>query len=143
MRNRWITLFDSRSGRLSFTGWTGVQKSGYSDVFKDMMRKLRHANETVTFADVLKGTAPSSGYGNLSIKCCPQCGTFIIRTQCCCLRCGMIATFQGSGAEITFSPDTVFEPSSAAATPAAGFAQRSGDVAPVTPPRTTAEEDIE
>ena len=55
----------------------------------------------------------------------------------------MIATYQGSGADITFSTDTVFEPSSAAATPAAGSAQRSGDVAPVTPPRSIAEEDIE
>jgi hypothetical protein len=55
----------------------------------------------------------------------------------------MIASYQGSGADTTFSTDTVFEPSSVVATPAVGPAQRSGDVAPVTPPRTTAEEDIE
>ena len=55
----------------------------------------------------------------------------------------MIATYQGSGAELTFSIDTVFEPSSAAATSAVGPAQCSGVVAPVTPPRTTTEEDIE
>ncbi len=42
-----------------------MQKSGYSDVLKDMMRKLRHANETITFADVLKDTAAKNGYGNL------------------------------------------------------------------------------
>ena len=106
-----------------------MQKSGYSDVFKDMMRKLRHANETVSFADVLQDTATKSGYGNLSIKCCPQCGTFIPRTQCCCLHCGMIATYQGSGAEITFSADAVFDSSAAVVATAAGSAQRLGDVA--------------
>ena len=65
---------DARSGRLSFTGWTGVQKSGYSDVFKDMLRKHRHASEALSFADILKETAAKNGYGNLSIKCCPQRG---------------------------------------------------------------------
>ena len=69
MRNRWITLIDSRSGSLPFTGWTGVQKSGYSDVFRDMMRRLRHSNGNITFADVLKDTAAKNGYGSLSIKC--------------------------------------------------------------------------
>ena len=71
MRNKWITLMDTRSDRLSFTGWTGVQKSGYSDVFKEMMRKLRHAGEALTFVDVFKESVAKSGYGNLSIKCCP------------------------------------------------------------------------
>ena len=71
MRNRWITLLDSRSGTLPFTGWTGVQKSGYSDVFNDMMRKLRHSTGTITVADVLKDTAAKNGYGSLSVRCCP------------------------------------------------------------------------
>ena len=108
-----------------------------------MMRTLRHVNETVVFVDILSDTTAKSGYGNLPIKCCPQCGTLTFRTQCCCLHCGMIATYQGSGAEITFSTDTVFESSSVAAPPAAGSAQRSSDVAPVTPLRTIADEDIE
>jgi len=89
MRNRWITLLDSRSGIQSFIGWTGVQKSGYSDDFREMMRNLRHSHDYISVADVLKETAAKNGYGNLSIKCCPQCGSFILRTQCCCLHCGM------------------------------------------------------
>ncbi len=68
MRNRWITLLDSRSGNLPFTGWTGVQKSGYSDIFRDMMRKLRHANESITFGDVLNETAANNGYGNICYR---------------------------------------------------------------------------
>ena len=55
----------------------------------------------------------------------------------------MIATYQGSGAEITFSADTVFDSPSVAAATAAGSAQRPGDVAPVTPPRAAMDEDIE
>ena len=55
----------------------------------------------------------------------------------------MIATYQGSGAEITFSADTMFESPSVAATTAVGSAQRLGDVAPVTPPRAAMDEDIE
>jgi len=59
------------------------------------------------------------------------------------VHCGMIATYQGRGADITFSADTVFSSSSVAAALAAGSAQRPGDVAPVTPPRTAMVEDIE
>jgi hypothetical protein len=68
MRNRWVTLLDSRSRNLPFTGWTGVQKSGYSDVFKDMMRRLRHPNGNITFAIVIREAAAKHGYGSLSIK---------------------------------------------------------------------------
>ena len=52
----------------------------------------------------------------------------------------MIATYKGGGTELTFSADTMFDSTSAAA---AGSAQRLGDVAPVTLERTVPEEDIE
>jgi len=42
---------------LPFTGWTGVPKSGYSDVFKDMMRRLRHPNGNITLAIVIREAA--------------------------------------------------------------------------------------
>ena len=140
MRNRWVTLLDSRSRNLPFTGWTGVQKSGYSDVFKDMMRRLRHPNGNITLAIVIREAAAKHGYGSLSIKCCPQCGAFILDSQCCCLHCGMIATYKGGGTELTFSADMMLDTTSAAA---AGSAQRLGDIAPVTPERTAQDEDIE
>ena len=110
--------------------------------FKEMMRKLRHSSEELTFAEVFKETATKNGYGNLSIKCCPQCGTFVLRTQCCFLHCGMIATYQGGGTEITFSADTIFGQQPAVAATAAGSAQRSGAEAPVTPPRTVVEAEM-
>ena len=136
MRNRVITLMDTRSGRLSITGWTGVQKSGYSDVFKEMKRKIRHASEALTVVVVVEETSAKSGYGNLSIKCCPQCGTFVLRTQCCCLHCGMIATYLGGRSELTFSAESILEQQSVVAVTAVGSARRSGAEAPVTPPRT-------
>ena len=52
----------------------------------------------------------------------------------------MIATYKGGGTELTFSADTMFDTTSAAA---AGSAQRPGDIAPVTPERTVQDEDIE
>ena len=55
----------------------------------------------------------------------------------------MIATYQGSGSELTFSTETIHEQPSFVAAPAVGSAQCSGAVAPVTPPRTVAEEDVE
>ena len=143
MRNRRITLMDTRSGALSFTGLTGVHKSGYSDVFRDMMRKLRHTSERLTFAEVFKDTAARSGYGSCSIKRYPLCGTYSLKKQCCCLHCGMIATYQGGGAEISLSAETVLHHQPVAAATAVGSAQRGGMEAPATPPRTTAEEELE
>ena len=75
LRNRWMTLMDTRSGTLSITGWMGVQKSGYSDVFKEMVRRLENTREQLACPDVFKDTAARNGYGNLSVNCCPQCGT--------------------------------------------------------------------
>jgi hypothetical protein len=52
LRNRWVTFADSRAGMLRITGWTGAQKSGYSDVFKDAIRRLNKCPRSLTFEDV-------------------------------------------------------------------------------------------
>ena len=143
MRNRWVILRDTRSGSLSITGWTGLLKSGYSDVFRDIIRKLKHTSEHMTFAAVFKDTSARNGFGSLSIKCCPQCGTFILKTHCSCLHCGMIATYQGGGDELSLSAETVLQSELVAASTAAGSAQRADTAAPSTPPRFVTEEGIE
>jgi nitrogenase molybdenum-iron protein alpha/beta subunit len=99
IRNRWTTLVDTRSGALHTNGWTGAQKSGYSDVVREVIRKLNKSSEKLKFAAIFNDIAARSGYNSLSAKCCPQCESFIIKIQCCCLHCGMMATYQGGGAE--------------------------------------------
>ena len=143
MRNRWITLLDTRSGRLPLCRLDGSPKVGIFRRLQGNDAETPTCKRSVDFADVLKETVAKNGYGNISIKCCPQCGTLILRTQCCCLQCGMIATYQGGGSELTFSAETILEQPSVVVASAARSAQRSGAEAPITPHRTVVKEEVE
>ena len=90
----WIRVVDRRAGKMRRTGWFGVQKSGYSDEFKDAIRKLNKNSRTLAFEDVFKDMAKKCGYSSLSTKCCPQCGSPILDIQTGCLKCGMIASYE-------------------------------------------------
>ena len=50
----------------------------------------------MAFADAFKEMALSRGYGDFVCKCCPQCGYPMLQIQTACLKCGMIAAYEGA-----------------------------------------------
>ena len=61
MSRRWVTYADARAEKVRITGWIGVQKSGYSDEFKEAIKKLNRHSRTMAFEDVFKEMARSCG----------------------------------------------------------------------------------
>ena len=104
---RWITYADTRAVDLRITGWIGARKSGYSDEFKDAIKRLNKHSRSLAFEDVFKQMALSHGVGDFTCKCCPQCGYPMLRIQTDCLECGMIATYEGAGAKSIISVEAL------------------------------------
>ena len=60
--------------------------------------------------------------------------------QCCCLRCGMLASKQGKTAEAMLSLDALLQVEEKARSGAVGSAQRAGTAEPVTPQAALADD---
>ena len=69
MSRRWVTYADARVETFRIIGWIGLQKSGYSDVLTDAIRKLNKNSRTLAFEDVFKDMGRKCGYSSLSTRC--------------------------------------------------------------------------
>ena len=107
MSRRWITYADVRAVDLRIAGWIGARKSGYSDEFKDAIKRLNKHSRSLAFEDVFKQTALSRGFGDFICKCCPQCGYPMLQIQTACLKCGMVATYEGANAKSVISVEAL------------------------------------
>ena len=54
MTRRWITYADRRAIDLRVTGWIGARKSGYSDEFKEAVKRLNKHWRSMAFEDAFK-----------------------------------------------------------------------------------------
>ena len=107
MNRRWISYADRRVANLCIVGWIGARQSGYYNEFKAAIRRLNRHSRTVAFEDVFKDMALSRGYGDFVCKCCPQCGYPMLQIQTAYLRCGMIATYEGTNAKSLISVEAL------------------------------------
>ena len=107
MNRRWISYADRRVANLCIAGWIGARQSGYYNEFKAAIRRLNRHSRTVAFEDVFKDMALSRGYGDFVCKCCPQCGYPMLQIQTAYLRCGMIATYEGTNAKSLISVEAL------------------------------------
>ena len=57
----------------------------------------------MAFEDAFKQMALSRDFGDFTCKCCLQCGYPMLQIQTSCLKCGMIATYEGSNAKSIIS----------------------------------------
>ena len=61
----------------------------------------------MAFEDALNHKALSRGVGDFTCKRCPQCGYPMLQIQTACLKCGMIATYDGSNATSIISVEAL------------------------------------
>ena len=107
MARRWITYADRRAIDLRITGWIGARKSGYSDEFKEAIKRLNKYSRFLAFEDAFEQMALSRGFGDFTCKCCPQCGYPMLQIQTACLKCGMLAIYAGSSAKSIISVEAL------------------------------------
>ena len=105
MQKRWVTFADRRAMTMQITGWLAVIKSGYSDAFKDAIRKLNKHKGSTSFEDAFKQMGQNERFGRLLTRYCPQCGYILLVLQIVCLECGMVAAFESTTARSMHSVD--------------------------------------
>ena len=61
----------------------------------------------MAFEDAFTEMALSRGFGDFVCRCCPQCGYPMLQIQTACLKCGMIATYEGTNAKSLISVEAL------------------------------------
>ena len=138
LQKRWATIADRRAMTMRIAGWLGVLKSGYSDEFKEAMRKLNKHKGSMSCEDAFKQMAQKAGYEQVITRYCPQCGYPLLAFQIVGLACGMVATFESKTARSMLSVEYLQNvEAEALGTKAAGPAPREGAAASSPAPAET------
>ena len=144
MSRRWVTYADVRAESFRITGWIGVQKSGYSDGFREAIKKLNRQSRTMAIEDVFfKEMARSCGFEDFSCKCCPQCGFPMIQIKTACIQCGMIATYEGTNAKSLISVEALKRVEDDVMAATVGSAPRVRTATPAPPAPVEEAEEVE